>query len=110
MESAPHKGAEREFRAFARPVGDPAMGVAGPLVELHERRAHCLAKLRLLTLAETAQLHAELGAVLRTFELGAAMAAEGDTSERPRPYLGPYPIRGATLAEVDAAEAPAAAA
>lgn len=99
MATAPDTGA-RQFSAFARPQGDPALGVAGPLVEVHERQAHCLVKVRMLTEAEAEQLHAELGAALRAFT--AARAPTEDIADRPRPYLGPYPIRGKTLAEVEA--------
>lgn len=98
----PHQGAERQFSAFARPAGDPAAGVSGALVEVHERRAHCLVKVRVLSLREAMALHAELGEALRAFRLGAAMAA--GEQDRPRAYLGPYPIRGKTLAEQENAD------
>ncbi|MFO6447846.1 hypothetical protein ACLBKU_11930 [Erythrobacter sp. NE805] len=88
---------EREFRAFARPQGYGDLGLKGVLIEVQERPAHGTPKLRVLTRAEAAQLHAELGAALRTLMVGQAMA----DPERPRAYTGPYPIRGPSLAEVD---------
>lgn len=100
-----HIRAEREFRAFARPQGYADLGLKGVLIEVQERPAHGGPKLRVLTRAEAAQLHAELGAALRTLVVGEELAADCD---RPRPYLGPYPIRGATLADcLPREEAPA---
>jgi hypothetical protein len=96
----------RDFRAFARPSGDLANGVSGAVVEVQERDAHCLVRVRLLTEAEAVQLHAELGQALRALALGRALAG-GDSAEGwsgPVAYRGPYPIRGKTLADVGAAE------
>ena len=98
--------ADRQFSAFARPQGRPEIAVCGPVIEVHERQRHGLVKVKVLTLAEAGQLHAELGATLRTFAVARALAADPD---RPRAYTGPYPIRGhGTLAEVDCASSSAA--
>lgn len=85
----------RRFAAFARPQGYPDLGLPGAVVEIHERPDHGAMKLRVLTRPEAAQLHAELGAALRAFSVGAVLV------DPPRAYTGPYPIRGKTLAEVD---------
>lgn len=99
----PHQGAERQFHAFARPNGDRALGITGPLVEIHERRAGRLVRLQLLSLPEAEQLHHELGEALRApglaRQMAVAVAAEIGDPERPRAYTGPYPARGPSLAE-----------
>ncbi len=92
----PFAGHPRTFLVAAIPNGDARFGEAGPLVLVVEQRKHCVDKPRLLTRAEAAQLREQLDAALAVFDLAPALAAE----ERPRPYLGPYPIRGATLADV----------
>lgn len=96
MTTATNAGARR-FAAFARPQGYPDLGLPGAVVEIHERPDHGAMKLRVLTRAEAEQLHAELGQALRVFAVGAELVA----SDRPAAYLGPYPIRGKTLAELE---------
>ncbi len=95
----PFKGNPRVFRAVAMPNGDAHYGIEGPLVFLCEQRGHCQDRPKFLSLAEARQLHAALGQALGTFAVGAALAEDGD---RPRAYTGPFPIRGPSLAEVDA--------
>ena len=96
----------RAFTAFARPQGHPDLGLAGPVIEVHERVRHGLATVKVLTRAEAEQLHAEIGEALRAFDLAKALACEVaievGCSERPQAYIGPYPIRGKTLADVEA--------
>lgn len=96
--------ADRQFITFARPQGYPDLGLSGQLVEVHERPAHGSPKLRVLSRAEAAQLHAELGQALRAFDLARDLAGviAAEIGDRPRAYTGPYPIRGMTLADVDA--------
>jgi len=105
MAAAQHNG-ERRFRAFARPQGYPDLRLPGGVVEIHERPAHGPQKLRVLGRAEAEQLHAELGAALRAFDLARDIARDvaAEIGDRPRAYTGPDPIRGQTLADVDAIE------
>lgn len=95
----PFKGNPRVFRAAAMPNGDARYGIEGPLVFLCEQRGHCQDRPKFLSLAEAQQLHAVLGEALGTFAVAATLAADVD---RPRAYTGPWPIRGPSLAEVDA--------
>lgn len=110
----PWPGNPRRFYAMAMPNGgkriDPQ--IEGPLVFVREQRVGLQEPGNIYTRAEAEQLYDELGRALRAFDLAKEMAREVacEIGARPMPYLGPYPIRGATLAEVDAAEAPAAAA
>jgi hypothetical protein len=82
MASQSHSQAERQFSAFARPRGDEALGIAGPLVEIHERLikprrgVRTLQAVRVLSHAEAAQLHYELGEALRAFDLAKALARD----------------------------------
>lgn len=90
---------------MAMPNGDRRTDarIAGPLVFLREQRGAHKDPGVILTLAEAQQLHDELGRALRAFDLAREMAAEvaAELGDRPRPYVGPYPIRGqGTLAEV----------
>lgn len=98
--SHPYAGNPRQFVAAAMPNGDALFGVEGPLVFLCEQRGGCQDRPKFLTIAEAEQLRVALDDALRTFARAEAMA----DLERPRAYTGPYPIRGASLAEVDAAE------
>ncbi len=101
---------DRQFSAFARPCGDAAFGIAGPLVEVHERRKHCLEKVRVLTRAEAEQLHAELGAALRAFALAKDFAGGIASETGARASTAPYPFRDhRTLEEVFGSEVVAAA-
>lgn len=102
--------ARRNFTAVAMPNGDARFGVAGPLVEIMQREImprHRIEKVMILTRAEAEQLLGELAAALRAFELAQdlAQATAAAIAERPRPYTGPYPIRGLTLAEIDSVAA-----
>lgn len=110
-DSYPFAGNPRMFRAVAMPNGDARYGIEGQLVFVCEQRGGCVDRPKFLSRAEAEQLHAALDAALRTFALGAELAADPDRAssgsavgeqERARPYLGPYPIRGKTLAEIDA--------
>lgn len=98
MRDVVHKGAGRDFRAFARPQGDPAAGITGPLVEVQERCEGFLARVRLLPIAEATQLRDELDAALRAFTLARELA-EG-VAGLPRADSAPFPLRGVTLADV----------
>jgi hypothetical protein len=113
----PFEGNPRTFRAVAMPNGDARFGVDGSMVFLCEQRRPAsgsaavgcdggVDRPKYLSLAEAEQLHAELGAALRAFDLAKSFAAgvvtEVAYADRPRPYLGPWPIRGPSLAEVDA--------
>lgn len=105
----PWPGNPRRFYAIAMPNGDKRVDarVDGQLVFLKELRVGEKDPGTILTRAEAEALHHELGQALRAFglakELAASVAAEIGAADRPTAYLGPYPIRGATLAEVDAA-------
>ena len=92
-----YAGHPRRFVAAAMPQGDPAFGVAGPLVFLVEQRGEQQDRPKFLTCEEAAQLRDQLDAALRAFSLGAALAAP---SERPVAAVG-YPFRGhRTVAEL----------
>ena len=99
-----HQEAERQFYAFARPNGDAVAGISGPLVEVHERLLQpgrgrrSLRSVRVLSHAEAAQLHYELGEALRAFDLVKQMAVV--VADRPRACADPYPFRDhGTLAD-----------
>lgn len=97
------KPAPRRFVALARPQGDLQTGTAGPLVEILIRDpALRLERVMVFTRAEAEALCAELRGALRAFALAEHLAEEvaADIAQRPRPYLGPYPARGPSLAEV----------
>lgn len=102
----PWPGNPRRFYAMAMPNGDRRLGdaIEGPLVFVREQRVGLEEPGNIYTRAEAEQLHAELGRALRAFdlarEMAEAVACEVGAADRPRPYLGPYPIRGKTLAEV----------
>ena len=105
MVSAAHQGGERRFSAFARPRGDAALGIDGPVVEVHERAINAgrgvrkLQAVRVLSHAEAAQLHYELGEALRAFDLAKQLARDVDSL--PRAATDPYPFRDhGTLADV----------
>jgi len=106
----PWPGNPRRFYAVAMPNGDPRLGIEGQAVFLKEQRVGVKEPGSILTRAEAEQLLAELGAALRAFDLAKELAAgfAEEVAYRPRPYAGPWPIRGATLAEtgfLDASEA-----
>lgn len=107
---------DRQFTAFARPQGHAGRGIFGAAVEIHERLekpgrgVRKLQSVRVLSHAEAAQLHYELGEALRAFDLAKSLArdvaglasssAAVGQQERARPYTGPYPIRDhGTLAD-----------
>jgi hypothetical protein len=98
----PWSGNPRRFYAVAMPNSDAKLGIEGHLVFLQERRVGVKEPGSVLTRAEAEELHAELGRALGAFALAKDLAREiGDC---PRAYTGPWPIRGKTLAEVDAIE------
>lgn len=100
----PWAGNPRRFYAIAMPNGDKRLGIEGQLVFVQEQRVGLKEPGNILTRAKAEALHAELGRALRAFDLAKEMAievaAEVGAAERPSAYLGPYPIRGKTLAEV----------
>jgi hypothetical protein len=100
--SHPWAGHPRTFRAVAMPNGDARFGVAGPLVFLCEQRGGCVDRPKYLSRAEAEQLRDELNAALAAPDLARQLSQDiaAAIAERPRAYTGPYPIRGATLAEV----------
>ena len=88
----PWKGAPRIFSAIAMPQGDRRLGVEGQMVLVIEDRRAALPKERLLSRDEAADLHRQLGAALKVFEVGEAFDA-----------VTPYPFVGhRSLAEIDA--------
>lgn len=109
MKSYPYASDERDFSAMAMPQGDRRNGVAGPLVQIIERRRHCIDKVRMLTQAEAAALHFELGEALRAFDLAKQLAADVVAAscsaalgrqDTPRAATAPYPFRDhGTLAD-----------
>jgi hypothetical protein len=107
----PWAGNPRRFYAVAMPNGDATLGIEGHLVFLQERRVGVKEPGSVLTRAEAEDLHAELGRALGAFALAKDLAREiaAEIGDRPRAYTGPWPIRGKTLAEVDALECEEAA-
>lgn len=121
----PWPGNPRRFYAMAMPNGDKRLGIEGQLVFVQERRVGLKELGNVLTRAEAEALHDELGHALRAFDLARDLARDvaaevgaagvptssclaAGQQERPSAYLGPYPIRGETLADVgfiDASEA-----
>lgn len=99
----PWPGKPRRFYAIAMPNGDARIDarITGPLVFVKENRVGVKQPGSILTRAEAEQLRDELTRALGTFSLAEELAADAD---RPRPYLGPYPIRGPSLADIDAAQ------
>jgi hypothetical protein len=89
---------DRFFSALVLPDGDPGCAVPGPLVQVDERTAGKgeIVRTKLLTRAEAEALQGALGRALLMIR-----ASELNRANAPRAYTGPYPIRGATLAEVD---------
>ena len=102
--SYPWEGNPRRFVAVAMPNGDARFGVAGQMVFLSEKRGQCVDRPKYLSRDEAAQLRDELTAALRAFDAAKHLARDVavEIADRPRAYTGPYPIRGKTLAEVDA--------
>lgn len=102
----PWPGNPRRFYAMAMPNGDKRIGdsIEGPLVFVREQRVGLEEPGTIYTRAEAEALYDELGRALRAFGLAKSMAQSVacDVADRARPYLGPYPIRGKTLADVDA--------
>lgn len=100
----PWPGNPRRFYAVAMPNGDAKLGIEGHLVFVQERREGLKEPGNIFTRAEAEALHAELGRALRAFdlakELAVEVAIEVGSADRPTAYTGPYPIRGATLADV----------
>ena len=88
--------ANRNFRASVAMEGDPAIGVPGPLVMVDERTPGKgeIVRCQVMTRAEAEALRNALNGALRLID--AAAVAEAD---RPTAYPGPWPIRGATLAD-----------
>ncbi len=93
----PWPGKPRRFYAVAMPNGDKRVDVRvdGELVFLKELRVGVQEPGCILTRAEAEQLRDELNTALRTFRVARVLASD----DAPRAYLGPYPIRGATLAD-----------
>lgn len=96
----------RTFRAVAMPNGDARAGLEGPMVQIIEylkvEKRRGVFAVRVLTIAEAAQLRDALDAALAAPALARELAAgiATELSERPRAYTGPYHIHGGTLAEV----------
>lgn len=101
----PWPGNPRRFYAVAMPNGDARLGIEGQLVYLKEHRVGAKEPGSILTRAEAEQLRDELTIALRTFRVARALAAP----DGPRPYLGPYPVRGTTLADTGFVDETAAA-
>lgn len=105
----PYAGNPRRFVAVAMPNGDAMFGVEGQLVFLTEQRGQCQDRPKFLTRVEAEQLRDALDAALQYFGMAAAMSeffTERDANpDRPCAYTGPYPVRGATLADLGFANA-----
>lgn len=110
----PWPGNPRRFYAMAMPNGDKRIDarIEGPLVFVREQRVGLQEPGNIYTRAEAEQLYAELGRALAAFDLAReiASAVAIEVGDRPRAYVGPYPICGKTLAEVDADDCRPAAA
>ena len=94
----PWAGNPRTFRAVAMPNGDKRFSIEGELVFLCEKRGHCVDRRKFLSRAEAEALRDELSAALRCFDVAKELAA--DVAALPRACTAPFPIRGATLADV----------
>lgn len=96
--SYPYADAPRTFAAFAKPQGDPEVGIDVPLVGLIERQGASVTRMRFYTPAEAAAIADVLRDALRKLDLAGELAGQ----EPPRAAPRPWPYRDhRTLAEID---------
>lgn len=91
------KSAAKRYTAKALPNGAPRHGVTWPVVMLTKRMGS-FKRIIFLSRAEAEALRDALAAALRDFDPAKDLAA--DVAARPRAYTGPFPVRGATLADL----------
>jgi len=91
------KSAAKRYTAKALPNGSPRHGVTWPVVML-TKNLGSFTSTKFLSRAEAEALRDALAAALRDFDPAREMAA--DVAARPRAYTGPFPVRGATLADL----------